>query len=161
MKAKNNLHSILSQAGKKKEIKRKRKPRLNSKEKETVTDIKNSVKEGKRAKKIKQTFTNDGTYQYSDKLVLRLVKNGVPISECHREYSTEIARNANKVGALCVYKENVLTRILEVKTDEKDLVYVVEEVDNKTRDDYIKRFGEIRIKSYFQTSIKYTSPKKG
>lgn len=154
---KSNLNTIASNADSKKETKQKRKPRLTAEEKNKLQEGKSRLK-AKKPKKIKQSFINDGDFQYSDKLVLRLVKNGIPISECHRTYSTEITRNANKIGAICVYKEDVLTKIIDVITDETDLVYVVEEVDAETRDKYIKTFGEIVIHSFFQTDIKYVKP---
>lgn len=113
------------------------------------------VEKPKKKKKIKQTFVDDGNFQTSDTLVLRLVKDGIPIEECIRKYKTDITRNSNKIGALCVFKKDVLCSIEQVIKDEKHLVYVVKEVDEETRKKYLATFGHIDIKSYFQTSCEY------
>jgi hypothetical protein len=116
----------------------------------------------KSAHKIRQTFVDDGDFTYSKILVIRLInQNNDILEECTRKHEIDITRNKyHRIGEYVIFKENLLTRIVGIITTEKNLVYLVREVDKIEKDKYLAIFGKIEPSNVLDAEIKYIKTKK-
>lgn len=149
---KSNITRINETANKKKIVKEKKKKKISSIEEKIIKT---------RIKKIKQSFVNTENFIYSDTLILRLIsKSGLVLEECTRKSSFEITRNGSyRIGNKVIYKDGLLTVITDIIKDEKDLVYVVQEVSDEIKQHYLDSFGQdaFKIKNSFKSEITYKS----
>lgn len=149
---KSNITRINENSDKKKMIKEKKKKKINiNKEKNNTIKI----------KKIKQSFVDTVDFVYTDTLILRLIsKSGLVLEECTRKSESEITHNGlYRIGNKVLYKEGLLTIITNIIKDEKDLVYVVQEANDKIKKQYLDSFGEdaFKMKNSFKNEITYKS----
>ena len=117
MSKKLNLARINEEAKRKKEIKesKKKKPAIAKSSDDNIDSQIRKVKNTK-IKKIKQNFVDDGSFVYSDTLILRLVsKSGIVLEECVRKSDAEITRNCHhRIWSKVIYKDGLLKTIIEI-----------------------------------------------
>lgn len=104
----------------------KKKKRSKKVEIENDAMIKKEKRE-KRVKKIKQTFKDEGSYYITDKLIFR-IRNDID-TDILKTFATDITFNKNKIGQKTKQPDGIFRKIIDVITDEKNLVFVLDTLD--------------------------------
>ncbi len=109
------------------------------KEKETKVKKTKSIKVDKKStkvekpklkKKIVKSYKDEGIYWETDKLILRIFND----DDTHKDYirtfmsDSVICINKDKIGKKTKYDNDKWGKIIDIKDDEKDLIFILEPI---------------------------------
>lgn len=87
-----------------------------------------SIKKFKTPKKIKQTFKEEDRFFITDKVIFRIREDNMD-TDVLKTFTTDITFNKNKVGQKTKHPDGIFRKIIDVITDEKNLVFVVQTLE--------------------------------
>lgn len=83
----------------------------------------------KKTKKIVKSFTDEGIFWETSKIILRLIDEDKFIDYTRTFMSgVSIYVNKDKIGKKTKYAENKWGKITDIKEDEKDLIFILEPI---------------------------------
>jgi len=95
------------------------------KKKKVENENDSAIKKVKAPKKIKQSFKEGYGVYITDTLVFRIRKDNEDV-DVIKKFDVDISFNKEKIGKKTKYPDGVERTIIDVITDEKDLVYVLQ-----------------------------------
>ena len=104
-------------------------PRVKSAKNTSVKETKTKETKVKKTKKIVKSFTDEGIWWKTSKIILRLIDEDKFIDYTRTFMSgSSIYVNKDKIGKKTKYAENKWGKITDIKEDGKDLIFILEPI---------------------------------